>query len=160
MGEPTLRRRRRTAGGRVLLDFNAPPRPPRLALPVGVGIGKTRAMQRSVAALLRSNALGGRKVVIGVPRHDLAEEQRDAFCALDVDAMVWKGRTAPDPTPENAERLMCLDPSAPFDAMEVERIVETTSCKVTRRGTTHICPYYNSCGYQAQKPRLEAARSC
>jgi len=125
----------------VLLDFNVPPRPPRLALPVGVGIGKTRAMQRSVAALLRSNALGGRKVVIGVPRHDLAEEQRDAFCALDVDAMVWKGRTAPDPTPENAERLMCLDPSAPFDAMEVERIVETTSCKVTRRGTTHICPY-------------------
>ncbi|MBR0683844.1 hypothetical protein GXW74_25435 [Roseomonas eburnea] len=142
----------------MLLDFNAEPRPPRLALPVGVGIGKTRAMQRSVAGLLRSEVLRGRKVVIGVPRHDLAEEQRDAFHALDVDAMVWKGRTAPDPTPENPERLMCLDPSAPFDAMEVERIVETTSCKVTRRGITHICPLYNSCGYQAQKPRLEAAQ--
>ena len=45
----------------MLLDFNAEPRPPRLALPVGVGIGKTRAMQRSVAGLLRSEALRGRK---------------------------------------------------------------------------------------------------
>ena len=142
----------------MLLNFNAEPRPPRLALPVGVGIGKTRAMQRSVAGLLRSEALRGRKIVIGVPRHDLAEEQREAFLCLDVDAMVWKGRTAPDPSLENPERLMCLDPSAPFDAMEVERIVETTSCKVTRRGVTHICPLYKSCGYQAQKPRLEAAQ--
>lgn len=41
----------------MLLDFNAEPRPPRLALPVGVGIGKTRAMQRSVAGLLRSEVL-------------------------------------------------------------------------------------------------------
>ena len=142
----------------MLLNFNAEPRPPRLALPVGVGIGKTRAMQRSVAGLLRSEALRGRKIVIGVPRHDLAEEQREAFLCLDVDAMVWKGRTAPDPSPENPERLMCLDPSAPFDAMEVERIVEITSCKVTRRGVTHICPLYKFCGYQAQKPRLEAAQ--
>jgi putative DNA primase/helicase len=142
----------------MLIDFNAAPRPPRLALPVGVGIGKTTAMQRSVAGLLRSEALGGRKIVIGVPRHDLAEEQRDAFHALGVDAMVWKGRTAPDPSSDNPERLMCRDPSAPFDAMEVERIVETTSCKVTRRGVTHICPLYESCGYQAQKPRLEAAQ--
>lgn len=118
----------------MLLDFNAAPRLPRLALPVGVGIGKTRGMQRSVAGLLRSAALRGRNIVIGVQRHDLAEEQRDAFPALDVDAMVWKGRTAPDPTPENPEQLTCLDLSAPFDAMKVERIVKTTSCKVTRRG--------------------------
>jgi hypothetical protein len=36
----------------MLLNFNAEPRPPRLALPVGVGIGKTRAMQRSVAGVI------------------------------------------------------------------------------------------------------------
>ena len=141
----------------MLLNFNATPHPPRLALPVGVGIGKTTAMQRAVAGLLRSDALGGRKIVIGVPRHDLAEEQRAAFWSLDVDAMVWKGRSAPDPSPDNPDRLMCLDPSAPFDAMEVERIVETTSCKVTQRGTMHICPFYKSCGYQAQKRQLADA---
>ena len=74
----------------MLLDFNADPRPPRLALPVGVGIGKTTAMQRSVAGLLRSTVLRGRKIVIGVPRHDLAEEQRSTWTR-------WYGRVAQPP---------------------------------------------------------------
>lgn len=142
----------------MLLDFNATPPPPRLALPVGVGLGKTTAMQRGVAGLLRSGALRGKKVVIGVPRHDLAAEQRDAFLMLDVEAMVWKGRSAPDPGPGEPDRLMCLDPSAPFDAMEVERAVETASCKVTANGVTAICPFYRQCGYQAQKPLLRQAK--
>lgn len=133
----------------MLLDFNAALLPPRLALPVGVGLGKTRAMQHGLVGLLRSGALGRRKVVIGVPRHDLAAEQRSALAWLGLTATVWKGRTAPDPRPDQPERLMCLDPSAPFDAMEVERVVETTSCKVKRNGTTHVCPLYDQCGYQA-----------
>lgn len=141
----------------MLLDFNAAPRPPRLALPVAVGLGKTTAMQRGLAGLLRSGALRGKKVVVGVPRHDLAAEQRDAFAALDVDATLWKGRSAPDPRPGEPDRLMCLDPSAPFDAMEVERVVETTSCKVTSNGVTAICPLYHQCGYQAQKRPLRRA---
>jgi putative DNA primase/helicase len=141
----------------MLLDFNAAPRPPRLALPVAVGLGKTTAMQRGLAGLLRSGALRGKTVVVGVPRHDLAAEQRDAFAALGVDAALWKGRSAPDPRPGEPDRLMCLDPSAPFDAIEVERVVETTSCKVTRDGVTKICPLYHQCGYQAQKPPLRRA---
>ena len=52
----------------MLLDFNAAPLPPRLALPVGVGLGKTTAMQRGLVALLQSGVLRGRPVVIGVPR--------------------------------------------------------------------------------------------
>jgi putative DNA primase/helicase len=141
----------------MLLDFNAAPRPPRLALPVAVGLGKTTAMQRGLAGLLRSGALRGKTVVVGVPRHDLAAEQRDAFAALGVGAALWKGRSAPDPRPGEPDRLMCLDPSAPFDAMEVERVVETTSCKVTRDGVTKICAFYHQCGYQAQKPPLRRA---
>lgn len=141
----------------MLLDFNAAPRPPRLALPVGVGLGKTTAMQRGLVALLQSGALRGRTVVIGVPRHDLAEEQRKAFEKLGVEACVWKGRNAPDPRPGEPDRLMCLDPSAPFDAMEVERVVETTSCKVTRNGETRKCAFYHQCGYQAQKGPLRRA---
>ncbi len=141
----------------MLLDFNAAPPPPRLALPVGVGLGKTTAMQRGLVGLLRSGALRGKRVVVGVPRHDLAEEQRTAFTRLDVTAMVWKGRNAPDPRPGEPDRLMCLDPSAPFDAIEVERAVETTSCKVTRNGVTNSCPFYHQCGYQAQKHPLRGA---
>ena len=141
----------------MLLDFNAAPLPPRLALPVGVGLGKTTAMQRGLVGLLRSGALRSKRVVIGVPRHDLADEQRIAFARLDVTAMVWKGRNAPDPRPGEPDRLMCLDPSAPFDAIEVERAVETSSCKVTRDGVTAICPFYHRCGYQAQKHPLRHA---
>jgi putative DNA primase/helicase len=141
----------------MLLDFNAAPLPPRLALPVGVGLGKTTAMQRGLVGLLRSGALRGKRVVIGVPRHDLADEQRGTFVRLGVTAMVWKGRNAPDPRPGEPDRLMCLDPSAPFDAIEVERAVETTSCKVTRDGVTAICPFYHQCGYQAQKHPLRRA---
>ncbi|MFN6999583.1 MAG: hypothetical protein ACK4ST_06070 [Elioraea tepidiphila] len=141
----------------MLLDFNAAPRPPRLALPVAVGLGKTTAMQRGLAGLLRSGALRGKTVVVGIPRHDLAAEQRDAFAALGVEAALWKGRSAPDPRPGEPDRLMCLDPSAPFDAIEVERVVETTSCKVTRDGVTKICAFYHQCGYQAQKPPLRRA---
>ena len=138
----------------MLLDFNAAPLPPRLGLPVAVGLGKTTAMQRGLVGLLRSGALRGKTVVVGVPRHDLADEQRSAFARHGVTAMVWKGRSAPDPRPGEPDRLMCLDPSAPFDAIEVERAVETTSCKVTRDGATAICPLYHRCGYQAQKPPL------
>lgn len=141
----------------MLVDVNAPPPPPRLGVPVAVGLGKTTAMQRGVVGLLRSGAVRGKKIVVGVPRHDLASEQQTAFARLDVAAMVWKGRNAPDPRPGEPDRLMCLDPSAPFDAMEVERVVETTSCKVTRNGATAICPFYHQCGYQAQKVPLQAA---
>lgn len=141
----------------MLLDFNAAPLPPRLAMPVGVGLGKTTAMQRGLVALLQSGALRGRTVVIGVPRHDLAEEQRAAFDLLGIEACVWKGRNAPDPRPDEPDRLMCLDPSAPFDAMEVERVVETASCKVTRNGETRKCAFFHQCGYQAQKGPLRRA---
>ncbi|WP_333669069.1 hypothetical protein [Elioraea tepidiphila] len=108
-------------------------------------------------ALLQSGALRGRTVVIGVPRHDLAEEQRAAFDLLGIEACVWKGRNAPDPRPDEPDRLMCLDPSAPFDAMEVERVVETASCKVTRNGATRKCAFFHQCGYQAQKGPLRRA---
>ncbi len=135
----------------MLIDLNLPPPPPQVALPVGVGLGKTTAMQRAVAQFIDDGHLGRRKIVVGVPRLDLAAEQRRAFEALGVRAAVWQGRSAPDPTPTNPDQLMCLDPSAPADAIEVERVVEQTSCRVVRNGVEHICPFYRRCGYQAQK---------
>ena len=142
------------------LDFNPVTTimPPRRGLPVEVGLGKSRAAREAIVSLLGNGALAGRKVVYAVPRHDLGAEQVTAFAALGVSAMLWKGRTAPDPSPEDPERLMCLDPDATFDALEVEQPVEQSCCKVTRGGVVHACPQYWRCGYQAQKPPARRAQ--
>jgi putative DNA primase/helicase len=142
----------------MLIDLNLPPPPPRLALPVMVGLGKTTAAQRAIAELIRSGALGRRKVAVGVPRLDLADEQCQAFRELGLDAIVWRGRGASDPRAGGPEVLMCRDPSAPADAIEVEQVVEQSACKVTRDGVAHICPLYATCGYQAQKEPARRAR--
>lgn len=127
------------------------PIPPRIALPVDVGLGKTRAAREAIAMLLANGGLQGRKVVYAVPRHDLGAEQVAAFATLGVNAMLWKGRTALDPTPESPEQLMCRDLGAIADALEVEQPVEQSCCKVKRDGRLHVCRLHSACGYQAQK---------
>lgn len=133
------------------------PVPPGIALPVDVGLGKTRAAREAIAMLVANGGLQGRKIVYAVPRHDLGAEQVAAFAALGVNAMLWKGRTAPDPTPENPERLMCLDPGAIADALEVEQPVEQSCCSLRRDKRLHVCRLHGACGYQAQKGRARAS---
>ncbi len=143
------------------LDFNAiAPTvvPPLLGLPVDVGLGKTSTARTTIAQLLASGALGARKVVYAVPRHDLGQEQVEAFEALGVRTMLWKGRSAPDATPDKPEQLMCLDTEATFDALEVEQPVEQSCCKVKRGGELHLCPSFHACGYQRQKAAAQAAQ--
>ena len=145
---------------RDALDFNIVARatlPPLLGLPVDVGLGKTSRARAAIANLIESGALGGRKVVYAVPRHDLGAEQVAAFQALGLRAMLWKGRTAPDPTSENPEQLMCLDTEATFDALEVEHPIEQSCCKLRRGGEVHLCAQYSACSYQRQKPQAQVA---
>jgi len=104
--------------------------------------------------LIGSGALGQRKVVYALPRHDLGAEQVAELKALGLSAMLWKGRTAPDPTDDNPDRLMCLDTEATFDALEIEHPVEQSCCKV-KNG---LCPWFHDCGYQRQKPLAQAAQ--
>jgi len=142
------------------LDFNTVARaalPPLLGLPVDVGLGKTSRARTAIAELIASGALGGRKVVYAVPRHDLGAEQVAAFEAIGLRAMLWKGRTAPDPTDADPERLMCLDAEATFDALEAELPIEQSCCKVKRGGELHLCGHFHACGYQRQKPLAQAA---
>jgi putative DNA primase/helicase len=142
------------------LDFNIVARatlPPLLGLPVDVGLGKSSSARSAIADLVVSGVLGGRKVVYAVPRHDLGAEQVAAFTALGLRAMLWKGRTAPDPVPHNPDQLMCRDAEAAFDALEIEHPVEQSCCKVKRGGTLHLCAHYRDCGYQKQKPIAQAA---
>jgi putative DNA primase/helicase len=141
------------------LDFNdVKMPPPLLGLAVDVGLGKTSATRQAIADLIASGTLGRRKVVYAVPRHDLGAEQVAAFGKLGVSAMLWKGRTAPDPVPHNAEQLMCLDPEATFDALEVEHPVEQSCCSVKRSDIRQFCPHYNACAYQRQKPLAEVSQ--
>ncbi|WP_374293128.1 toprim domain-containing protein [Paenirhodobacter enshiensis] len=143
------------------LDFNLVARaalPPLLSLPVDVGLGKTSTARTAIAGLVASGGLGNRKVVYAVPRHDLGTEQVAALKALGLGAMLWKGRTAPDPAPENPEQRMCRDPDATFDALEIEHPVEQSCCKVKHGGEVHLCAHYRACGYQRQKPLAQAAQ--
>ncbi|ADZ72181.1 toprim domain-containing protein [Polymorphum gilvum] len=143
------------------LDFNIVARaalPPLLGLPVDVGLGKTSSARAAIAELIAAGGLGTRKVVYAVPRHDLGAEQVTAFEALGLSAMLWKGRTAPDPTPGNPDQLMCLDPEATFDALEVEHPVEQSCCKVKNGAELLLCPWFHDCGYQRQKPLAQAAQ--
>ncbi|MCC6008873.1 MAG: toprim domain-containing protein [Rhodobacteraceae bacterium] len=143
------------------LDFNIVARaalPPLLGLPVDVGLGKTSRARVAIADLIASGALGKRKVVYAVPRHDLGTEQVAALKALGLRAMLWKGRTAPDPVPENPDRLMCLDTQATFDAIEIEHPVEQSCCKVKNGAQLLLCPWFHDCGYQCQKPLAQAAQ--
>ena len=143
------------------LDFNIVARaalPPLLGLPVDVGLGKTSSARAAIAELIGSGGLGTRKVVYAVPRHDLGAEQVAAFEALGLSAMLWKGRTAPDPTDDNPDRLMCLDTEATFDALEIEHPVEQSCCKVKNGAELLLCPWFHDCGYQRQKPLTQAAQ--
>ncbi|RDC68967.1 toprim domain-containing protein [Rhodovulum sp. 12E13] len=143
------------------LDFNIVARaalPPLLGLPVDVGLGKTSSARAAIAELIAAGGLGTRKVVYAVPRHDLGAEQVAAFEALGLSAMLWKGRTAPDPTDDNPDRLMCLDTEATFDAHEIEHPVEQSCCKGKNGAELLLCPWFHDCGYQRQKPLAQAAQ--
>ena len=143
------------------LDFNlAEPEilPPLLGLPVDTGLGKTSAARGAIATLIKAGGLNDRKVIYAVPRHDLGKEQVAAFQTLGLSAMLWKGRNAPDPSDTNPKRLMCLDPEAVADALEIEQPVEQSCCKVRRDGEVHVCPHYAACGYQRQKEPAQAAQ--
>ena len=143
------------------LDFNIVARaalPPLLGLPVDVGLGKTSSARVAIAELIAAGGLGPRKVVYAVPRHDLGAEQVAAFEALGLSAMLWKGRTASDPTPDNPDQLMCLDPEATVDALEIEHPVEQSCCRVKNGAELLLCPWFHDCGYQRQKPLAQAAQ--
>ena len=143
------------------LDFNIVAQaalPPLLGLPVDVGLGKTSSARAAIAELIATGGLGKRKVVYAVPRHDLGAEQVIAFEALGLRAMLWKGRTAPDPTETNPDQLMCLDTEATFDALEIEHPVEQSCCKVKNGAELLPCPWFHDCGYQRQKPLARAAQ--
>ncbi|MFA7587286.1 MAG: toprim domain-containing protein, partial [Novosphingobium sp.] len=131
---------------------------PMLGLPVEVGLGKTSQVREQIIAALAAGRLGGGKVVFAVPRHDLGEEQVEAFAVAGIEAVLWKGRTAPDPKADRPDQQMCRDPEAQADALAAELSVEQAVCRVKRDGQTYLCPHYEVCGYQRQKRLAKSAQ--
>lgn len=131
---------------------------PMLGLPVDVGLGKTSQVREQIITALAAKRLSGGKVVFAVPRHDLGEEQVAAFAAKGIAAVLWKGRTAPDPAPDNPDQRMCRDPDAQADALAAELSVEQAVCRVKRDSKIFHCPHYEVCGYQRQKQLAKSAQ--
>lgn len=135
------------------------PTPPAMGLPVDVGLGKTSQVRDQVIADIKSDRIRSGKVVFAVPRHDLGEEQVEAFKAAGINAVLWKGRSALDPTPENPDQRMCRDLGAQADALTAQLAVEQTACAVNRDGKEYKCSHYDVCGYQRQKRRAAYAQA-
>lgn len=147
---------RNHAGGVVALPefggIDPPDIPaPRLAVPVGVGIGKSRAAREAIAAGLRDGSLTP-PVVYSVPTHVLGREQVAAFEALGVTAALWRGRRGQEDG-ASVETVTCFDMDAVLDAQSVGADAQTAVCK-SRAGQ---CAHFDSCPYQRQKAVVRAA---
>jgi len=132
--------------------------PPVLALPVGVGLGKSAAAREMIANLIKSGAIGGRAVVYSVPSHRLGAEQLDAFSGLGIRAANWRGRDAPDPSLDDPGKLMCLDPDAARDARLAGVSVQMGACRSEIGDKVFVCPHFAACGYQRQRTAVAGAQ--
>ena len=129
--------------------------PPVHAVRVDVGVGKSLAARRSAAEMLaRLRSQGdNRTIVFAVPTHKLGEEAAAEFEAMPaaratkLTAQIWRGRNAPDP--DVPGEAMCRDLDRVRDAHDAAQSVQSSCCK----GKDAKCPFFDACGYQAQRRR-------
>jgi putative DNA primase/helicase len=114
------------------------------AMRVATGIGKTQIAVQEIARWIHEVKVG--PIIYAVPRHKLGHEIEAQFAAYGVNARVFRGRRATDP--ENAERQMCLNPTAVELAMKCHADIPTTCCKSKKVK----CRFFDECGYQRQMP--------
>jgi hypothetical protein len=148
-------------GGDVMAEIVKLQRPltPLPLVPVNVlqqstGVGKSR-MYRATAVNIVNHTKHEGVVVIAVERHDLGQEQLDAFyqehpgTALVV--RIWRGRAADDP--EQPGKLMCWRNDEAEEVSAHGLSVETSLCRQRgRKGEKDVlCPFYERCGHQRQR---------
>ena len=89
--------------------------------------------------------------MFAVPTHALGEEAAIEFEAMPaaraahLTAQIWRGREAADP--DAPGELMCRDLDRVRDAQDAGQAVQTSCCE----SKDLRCPFFNSCGYQAQR---------
>ena len=131
--------------------------PPVHAVKIDFGTGKSQAMRRAVARLLRQmrEHNDNRTVVIFVPTHELSQEQAKLFetepdaIAAGLRAAIWRGREAEDPdAPGNP---MCQDLDAIADALYAVTDPQTAVCRRVESDIVAECRFFPECSYQRQR---------
>ncbi|MFL5252501.1 MAG: hypothetical protein ACJ8AI_06330 [Rhodopila sp.] len=130
---------------------------PQALIAADLGVGKTYAVQAQLAARYIEAA---RKVEVPhrvlwlVPNHDLSAETVKTMKELGLNAMVFYGRSVPNPAavdPVTGEmQPMCENLDAIGDSVEAGYSISQTACGTNKPGEP-TCPFYNKCGYQAQR---------
>lgn len=128
---------------------------PCVALSVGVGLGKSRVAREELARRIQAGGLAT-PVVLAVPTHALGSEQVTALEHLGITAMLWRGRASgldPDTGVLHPDRCTCDHMDAVEAAVAVLAPIERSACRTALPdGTELVCPAYQTCLYQAQKP--------
>lgn len=123
---------------------------PHKAIKITTGVGKSEQIRRKIAEYVPEAKRRGlpHRVLYLVPTHSLGDEARRKM-PISVTTALWQGRQATNV--ETGEPL-CRDLEAVEAALTIGADVEETACRKGRRGGDPIvCPFYQTCGYQAQK---------
>lgn len=118
------------------------------AMKVAVGIGKTKTAQDCIADYIKNAQQANipHRVLWLVPTHKLSKDTCDDFINLGVSVEVWRGRDAADPN--NAPNTMCLKGEDCKEASKAGADPDQVVCGSKKLG---FCPFFNTCGYRAQK---------
>ena len=128
------------------------PIPEVTALRSDTGVGKSSIFRQLAPKLLA--AAPGRKIVVAVPRVDLAREAAREARTLGLRAMAFAGRDRvvegadpDDPKPET----MCVDPDALKDAVDATVGIQKSICLRKVEGVELKCASVGICQYQLQR---------
>ena len=127
---------------------------PRIGLRATVGLGKSTAARRHVAALIGRLANAGlpNRLLNLVPSLALADETAAAWRRLGVDAVVLRGYEALSAV---AREPMCLDTAAVRAAADARLDIQSSVCF---RSKSQHCRHFASCGKQVNRRAVSEAK--
>jgi Bifunctional DNA primase/polymerase, N-terminal/Primase C terminal 2 (PriCT-2) len=120
------------------------------AIPIPTGVGKTQITIAQLAAWLRTVKIKG-PIIYAVPRHKLGDKIEEQFTQHGINARVFRGREAIDPSDETT---MCLN----LDAVELAKRARADIAKSCCSDGKKFCRFFDSCGYQRQQLDAEAVQ--
>ena len=126
---------------------------PTQAIPVDTGVGKTRITIEELATAIHEEKIKG-KVIYAVPQHSLSDEIVERFRKQGINARIYRGYSAPDPSipgnlnlREDEQIKMCLRANTAL-ALSKKNFSPTmeTCCKKGKK----VCPLLSHCHHQDQ----------
>jgi Bifunctional DNA primase/polymerase, N-terminal/Primase C terminal 2 (PriCT-2) len=133
----------------VYFDQRDPDWPIVSGLLLPTGIGKTRITIEELAGWMREVEIGG-PVVYAVPQHKLSAEIIKQFAAPNIDARIFRGRSAADP--DSPGKTMCLNLEAVAVAVKAHADITSSCCYKSK---SKFCRFYTRCGYMRQQPEQD-----